>query len=303
MEDFRTVDTKDIAILRLVDGLRSSFQWVPFKILESKLPWNYKKLKRSIKDMAAMDLLTLNTRNEELFIKLKLRGSDTLSLWELKNHNAIETIGDVVGTGKEAVIINAQTAEGEWVILKIHRYFKKEFDKIKRSLSYSSVLIRNKQLNISESEVDVPRAKAQTEAWALELAKKSGIYVPELRGINRHILVMDMISADEGVLATPMYRMRLENPQDCFDILAEDLYNIVTKAQLVHGDLSEFNILLDEEQKLCYIDWPQAVPTNYKYSNLLLERDITNIKRYFENQYKIDTSQNSDLNELMPKSH
>ncbi|MEM4223882.1 MAG: RIO1 family regulatory kinase/ATPase, partial [Metallosphaera sp.] len=56
---------------------------------------------------------------------------------------------------------------------------------------------------------------------------------------------------------------------------------MVTKAQLIHGDLSEFNVMVKDE--LPYIiDVGQAIPAWAENSLYLLERDINNINRFFE---------------------
>ena len=55
---------------------------------------------------------------------------------------------------------------------------------------------------------------------------------------------------------------------------------------IVHADLSEFNIMIaDAGPKL--IDWPQAVDVAHPHSQELLERDLSNVLRFFERKYKI----------------
>jgi RIO kinase 2 len=56
---------------------------------------------------------------------------------------------------------------------------------------------------------------------------------------------------------------------------------------IVHADLSEFNVMITEEG-LKIIDWPQAVDLDHANSQELLERDLTNILRFFARRYKID---------------
>ena len=52
------------------------------------------------------------------------------------------------------------------------------------------------------------------------------------------------------------------------------------KANLVHGDLSEYNILY-YRKKPYVIDWAQAVVKDHCMSGEWLDRDIKNITRYF----------------------
>ena len=52
------------------------------------------------------------------------------------------------------------------------------------------------------------------------------------------------------------------------------------KARLVHGDLSEYNILYYRKRPYI-IDWAQAVVTDHPMSREWLDRDVNNIVRYF----------------------
>ncbi|GAG41235.1 unnamed protein product, partial [marine sediment metagenome] len=73
-------------------------------------------------------------------------------------------------------------------------------------------------------------------------------------------------------------------PKDPINLLSEILYfikNLYQKAALVHGDLSEFNILY-HNQKPVIIDISQGVTTHHPKAVILLERDIKNIFNYFE---------------------
>jgi RIO kinase 1 len=52
------------------------------------------------------------------------------------------------------------------------------------------------------------------------------------------------------------------------------------KAQLVHGDLSEYNIMVSENQPVL-IDVSQAVSLEHPMAGLMLKRDLSNLNRYF----------------------
>jgi len=59
---------------------------------------------------------------------------------------------------------------------------------------------------------------------------------------------------------------------------------IMTKrAKLVHGDLSEYNVMVYDNK--CYIiDVSQAIPIDYEDAIMLLKRDLDNINRFFEDK-------------------
>jgi RIO-like serine/threonine protein kinase len=58
-------------------------------------------------------------------------------------------------------------------------------------------------------------------------------------------------------------------------------------ARLVHGDLSEYNILIGNTGKFVFIDWPQSVATNDPSANELLTRDISNLVNFFARRYSV----------------
>jgi RIO kinase 2 len=71
-------------------------------------------------------------------------------------------------------------------------------------------------------------------------------------------------------------------------ILDEILDNVreAYRLGIVHGDLSEFNIMVDEKQ--CWlIDWPQWVETAHPNAGETLARDIENILQYFKRKYAL----------------
>ena len=56
-------------------------------------------------------------------------------------------------------------------------------------------------------------------------------------------------------------------------------------AHLIHGDLSPFNILLQQSHHILIIDWPQSVSTNHINAKELLERDLRNVLTFFQRKY------------------
>jgi RIO kinase 2 len=55
----------------------------------------------------------------------------------------------------------------------------------------------------------------------------------------------------------------------------------------VNSDLSEYNVLYDEE-KAWIIDWPQYIDKNHPNSSILLDRDLFNILRFFKKRFKVE---------------
>ena len=80
--------------------------------------------------------------------------------------------------------------------------------------------------------------------------------------------------------------MPVENPEATRDSILENV-RASYQAGIIHADLSEFNILM-EEGKCVIIDWPQWMETTHPNAMAILSRDIGNILSFFERKYKLD---------------
>jgi RIO kinase 1 len=58
------------------------------------------------------------------------------------------------------------------------------------------------------------------------------------------------------------------------------LERLYRKAELVHGDLSEYNIMMWKGNPVIF-DVSQAVPTSHPMAKFFLQRDLTNVNRFF----------------------
>ena len=88
----------------------------------------------------------------------------------------------------------------------------------------------------------------------------------------------------------------IRNPNDSVNLFSEILIfikDLYQKAKLVHGDLSEFNILY-HNQKPVIIDVSQAVSTQHPKAEVYLARDIKNIFNFFS-KLGINTSDPEDF--------
>jgi RIO kinase 1 len=130
--------------------------------------------------------------------------------------------------------------------------------------------------------------KGQEDAWqnaevaALFRLANAGVRVPKPYDFLEGVLLMELVSDGEGGVAPRLNDVDL-HPDDAREFHAFMIEEIVKMlcAGLVHGDLSEFNVLLGPEGPVI-IDLPQAVDAaanNHAFS--MLERDVGNMAAYF----------------------
>ncbi len=129
---------------------------------------------------------------------------------------------------------------------------------------------------------EAEQAWLNAEVDALRRLGAAGVRVPATHGFVDGVLLMDMICDDEGYPAPRLNDVTL-TAEDARDFHARMNGEIVKMlcAGIVHGDLSEFNVLLSHSGPVI-IDLPQAVNAagNNSAAAMLL-RDVENMARYF----------------------
>lgn len=130
--------------------------------------------------------------------------------------------------------------------------------------------------------------KEQEDAWlnaevdALYRLASAGVRVPEPFGFVDGVLLMEMIADEDGKAAPRLDDVTLtpEQAREYHGKVISDVVRMLS-AGLIHGDLSEFNVLVDSSGPVI-IDLPQAVNASGNNSaEKMLERDLDNMRRYF----------------------
>jgi RIO kinase 1 len=83
-----------------------------------------------------------------------------------------------------------------------------------------------------------------------------------------------------GVSAPSLKEQYPKNPEKIYKTLISYLKRLYQRAELVHGDLSEYNIMIWKGCPIIF-DMSQAVPLSHPMASFLLNRDIANINRFF----------------------
>ena len=197
------------------------------------------------------------------------------TLYTLSSKGIITAMGGVVSTGKEADVFHAIGENGRELAIKIYRINTSDFQKMQ------DYLIGDPRFsNVRGTKKDIVFAWTKKEQRNLERAAEVGVRAPEPIISERNILIMEFIGKD-GVSAPRLKDIRLEQPQQVYDVVAEYMHLLYQKARLVHGDLSEYNILLYEEKPVI-IDMGQAVMLEHPMAREFLARDVKNVVRYFK---------------------
>ena len=130
--------------------------------------------------------------------------------------------------------------------------------------------------------------KQQEETWqnaevdALYLLAGAGVRVPQPYDCLNGVLLMELITDEDGDVAPRLndISMSAEQAREDHALIMHDVKRMLC-AGIVHGDLSEFNVLVDENGPVI-IDLPQAVnAAANNNAQSMLERDVNNMTRYY----------------------
>ena len=207
---------------------------------------------------------------------------DLLALNALAKAEILIALGVSIGVGKEADVFEAYTPKKETVAIKFHRLGRASFRDTRRKRSF---IADRKHL----SWLYQSRLAAEMEYSALCIVHKNGVSVPEPINQNRHTIVMKRINGAE--LSQIIH---IENPEKLLELIIKNV-RLAYKSGVIHGDLSEFNILIQENEEPVIIDWPQYINVTHPNSNVLIERDMKNILSFFKRKFKIDRDINNIL--------
>lgn len=189
-------------------------------------------------------------------------------------------------SGKEADVY-VVISEGQVRCAKVYKEANKRgFHK--QALYQEGRKVRNsRQARAMEKNSRFGR-KQQEELWqnaevdALYRLAAAGVRVPKPYNFVEGVLLMELVMDLHGSAAPRLNDLHLTQDQalEYHTILISEVVKMLC-AGIVHGDLSEFNVLVDDDGPVI-IDLPQAVDAAANNNaSIMLERDVNNMASYF----------------------
>jgi RIO kinase 1 len=237
-----------------------------------------KKLDKQLQELISRRGVERKTQ-DEVFDKKTL-----LTLGKFISDGVIDIVDFPISTGKEGNVFRGVTPDKKLVAVKIYRTSTSTF---KHILKY--IIGDPRFESIRKTRMDIVYAWTKKEFKNLERLKKTGVRAPKPIVYRKNVLVMEYIG-DEEKPAPLLKDVTLDNPKDVFDEIVDFVVKMYRKAELVHGDISAFNILMHEE-KPYLIDLGQGVLIEHPNAHDFLKRDIRNIVRYFK-KFNIQADEN-----------
>ena len=208
------------------------------------------------------------------------------SLEPLVRDGLVDEVLRPLKSGKEAAVY-VVLSEGEVRCAKVYKEANKRgFHK--QALYQEGRKVRNsRQARAMEKNTRFGR-KQQEEVWqnaevdALYRLAAAGVRVPQPYNFVEGVLLMELVTDEAGAAAPRLNDLVMSREQalEYHALLIKEVVRMLC-AGIVHGDLSEFNVLIDSNGPVI-IDLPQAVDAaaNNNASGML-ERDVNNMAVYF----------------------
>ncbi|MFT0898927.1 serine protein kinase RIO [Candidatus Methanoprimaticola sp. MG2] len=197
-----------------------------------------------------------------------------LTIYDMMTSGYIDMVHYPISTGKEGNVFYATDEEGDGMALKIFRTSTSTFKRVAKYIEGDP-----RFRGVTGNRWNMIYAWVNKEFKNLMRYSEAGIPVPEPITFDQNCLLMEFVGDETGP-APQLRDVILDDPTETYDEVISFIIDGWKDAHLVHGDLSEYNILMQDGQPIM-IDVGQAMTTDNYNAKELLERDIRNVNAFF----------------------
>ncbi|MCC1496697.1 PA4780 family RIO1-like protein kinase [Alcanivorax sp. 1008] len=207
-------------------------------------------------------------------------------LLPLQEEGLIDEVLVQLKSGKEATVYLVRCGDE----IRAAKMYK---DAAQRSFKQAAVYLEGRKTRNSRDARAMARGskfgkRVTEEGWqnaevdALYRLDAAGVRVPKPYGCFDDVLLMELVTDDEGDAAPRLCEL-VFSPEEAVELHHELIQEVVRMlcAGVVHGDLSEYNILMDPYGPVI-IDLPQAInAASNPHAEMMLMRDVQNLADFF----------------------
>jgi RIO kinase 2 len=282
---FRQLASEDFRVLNIIEVAMNNREFVPREQIQkfAKVPMD--RVDFTLNKLSKLGL-TYHNKGAYVGHTLNYIGYDCLAFNAFVKAGVLSSFGQTIGVGKEADVYTALAPDngegndsgggggGETVAVKFHRLGRISFRQTRRKRGY----LKEHSAWLFQSHL-----AAEKEFQALQLVYKNGVSVPKPLCHNRHAIVMSIIEGGE----LSKWR-KINHPERVLKEILRNIRKAYLKAHVIHGDLSEYNIILEPNLHVLIIDWPQYVTSDHPNASELLQRDIQNVLTFFNRRFNVE---------------
>uniref|UniRef100_A0A1J3JAW7 Serine/threonine-protein kinase RIO2 n=1 Tax=Noccaea caerulescens TaxID=107243 RepID=A0A1J3JAW7_NOCCA len=276
----RYLSKDDFRVLTAVELGMRNHEIVPSEIVEKIAKLKHGGTYKVLKNLLKYKLLHHDSSKYDGF-RLTYLGYDFLAIKTLVNRGIFTGIGRQIGVGKESDIFEVAQEDGTILAMKLHRLGRTSFRAVKSKRDY----LRHRT---SFSWLYLSRLAALKEFAFMKALQEHDFPVPKAIDCNRHCVIMSLVPG------YPMVQVKeLQNPETIF----EKIIGIVVRLAehgLIHCDFNEFNIMIDDEENITMIDFPQMVSVSHQNAQMYFDRDIECIFKFFRKRFNMTFQEDKD---------
>ncbi|XP_024024900.1 serine/threonine-protein kinase RIO1 [Morus notabilis] len=235
-------------------------------------------IRESVRDMAIGKTKTTE-KADRATVEQAIDPRTRMVLFKMLNRGVFHDINGCISTGKEANVYHATKSDGQELAIKVYKTSVLVFKDRDR---YVQGDYRFRHGYCRHNPRKMVKTWAEKEMRNLLRLKAAGIQCPTPLLLRLHVLVMEFIG--KSGWAAP----RLKDAALSLDKLREGYLEMIIamrtlyqKCKLVHGDLSEYNILYYEGH-LYIIDVSQSVDLDHPHALDFLREDCVHVSDFFK---------------------
>ncbi|KAG2350435.1 RIO1-domain-containing protein, partial [Suillus weaverae] len=276
--DLRYITPDEFRVLTSVEIGSKNHEVVPTPLIVQISGLRNGGVNKLIGSLAKRNLVAKVQNSKYDGYRLTYGGYDYLAMRALSKRDSMYSVGNQIGVGKEADVYIVADAEGNELVLKLHRLGRISFRAIKEKRDYMG---KRK----SASWMYMSRLAAQKEWAFMKILHEHDFPVPRPVDQARHCIVMEAIDA------YPLRQIAdVPSPGKLYSTLMDIIVRFA-RAGLIHGDYNEFNILIRRESgEPIVIDFPQMVSTSHENAEWYFNRDVECIRTFFRRRFKYESA-------------
>jgi RIO kinase 1 len=199
--------------------------------------------------------------------------------------NLIEEVVSRLPSGKEADVY-VVISEGEYRCAKVYKESNNRSFKQKSLYTEGRKVRNSRQARAMKNKSGYGRKEREIEWQSVEVEAlyklaEANVAVPTPYAFYEGVLLLQMITDKDGYAAPRLDDVKLtaEEARNYHKILVRESVRMLC-AGYVHGDFSEYNVLVSHEG-LVIIDLPQAVFSTSNNASAIFQRDLVHLAEYF----------------------
>ncbi|NWZ60179.1 serine/threonine-protein kinase RIO2 [Haliaeetus albicilla] len=272
----RYLSREHFRVLTAVEMGMKNHEIVPASLIASIASLKHGGCNKVLRELVKHKLLAYERTKTVQGYRLTNAGYDYLALKTLSSRQVINSVGNQMGVGKESDIYIVANEEEQQFALKLHRLGRTSFRSLKNKRDYHKHRHKMSWLYLS-------RLAAMKEFAYMKALHDRKFPVPKPVDYNRHAVVMELIDG------YPLCQVRqMEDPASVYSELMDLIVKLANHG-LIHGDFNEFNLILDNDDHVTMIDFPQMISTSHANAEWYFDRDVNCIKEFFKKRFNYES--------------